>query len=206
MNRSRTKLVAAAALLVAVAGLAVVVAALAGGPPDPAANPVTPEEALATDAALYATEFGVNQPEAERRLSLQDEMWSITRRVADEMPAERHAGTWMYHEGGFGCVVWFTGQPDPAAEARIAEIVADAPAPVEIRWGATYSYDELRAAHRRNSAELWEYEGVWGLGVDAYTNTIAVTIFPDSKWAANPDEFATMLEERFGVPFTIEVA
>lgn len=102
MNRpSATIVIAAATLLVAVAGASLAVAALAGETPDPADNPITPEEALATDAAHYASDFGVTQPEAERRASLQDQVMAIDQRLKAVNP-ERYAGSWIRHEAGTG--------------------------------------------------------------------------------------------------------
>ena len=96
-------------------------------------------------AESYARDYSVSVGEAGRRLgriaSLQAAMGSI--RVLE---GSRVAGWGIDHGEDFVAWVWLAGDADPGVEAaRVAAGHDD----VEIRIGAAYTYEELRAAQDR---------------------------------------------------------
>ncbi len=96
-------------------------------------------------AEFYARDYSVTVGEAGRRLSriamLQEVMGSI--RVLE---GSRVAGWGIDHGEDFGAWVWLAGDEQPGVEAsRVAASHDD----VEIRTGATHTYQELQAAQDR---------------------------------------------------------
>lgn len=67
----------------------------------------TPGEALQTDAAEYARQFGVSQEEALRRLSVQNEIGGLDA-VLQQEQAETFAGLWIQHEPEYRVMAAFT--------------------------------------------------------------------------------------------------
>ncbi len=93
----------------------------------------------------YARDYSVSVEEAGRRLnriaSLQEVMGSIR-----AVETSRVAGWGIDHGEDFGAWVWLAGDADPGV--RAAQVAA-AHVDVEIRIGATHTYEELRAAQDR---------------------------------------------------------
>ncbi len=103
-------------------------------------------------AESYARDYSVSVGEAGRRLSriasLQETMGSIR-----TLEGSRVAGWGIDHGEDFGAWVWLAGDEDPGVEAsRVAAAHDD----VEIRTGAAYTYEELRAAQDRIDPALVE--------------------------------------------------
>ncbi len=133
----------------------------------------------------YARDYSVSVGEAGRRLSriasLQDAMGSI--RVLE---GSRVAGWGIDHGEDFGAWVWLAGDEDPGVEAaRVAAAYDD----VEIRTGATHTYEELQAAQDRIDPTLVADDPVTSskiaamvvyTGIDMAANSIKIAIDPDS--------------------------
>ena len=132
-------------------------------------------------AESYARDYSVSVDEAERRLgriaSLQEVMGSI--RVLE---GSRVAGWGIDHGEDFGAWVWLAGDEAPSVEAaRVAAAHDD----VEIRTGAAYTYEELRAAQDRIAPALVEDDPeisskiaamVVYTGIDMAANSVTVGI------------------------------
>ncbi len=133
----------------------------------------------------YARDYSVSYEEAGRRLDrigpLQDIMAAI--RDAESF---RLAGWGIDHADRFGAWVWLTGDEPPSAEAaRIVAVNDD----VEIRTGAAYTYEELRAAQDRFAPDSVEVTAdsevgskisdmVVFTGIDMETNSVEIGIDP----------------------------
>lgn len=78
------------------------------------------EDALAADAAAYASAFGVSQAEAEWRLTTQAEYGEIVAAIEAAAP-NRFGGSWIDHEGDFGLYIRLTGSSMPTAAEAILE-------------------------------------------------------------------------------------
>ncbi len=131
----------------------------------------------------YARDFSVSSEEALRRLDRVDALQEVVASIR-ELEVARLAGWGIDHDGHFGAWVWLVGDgPSSPAVARISGGHAD----VEIRTGAVYSYEELKAAQERLRSDLPEiYDGadpksnistrVVLTGIDVRTNSIKVGI------------------------------
>lgn len=143
---------AAFAFMLAVALLASSVSAGAqGGDPaiddsqTPAAGAVAASDAdQSTDPAVasYATEYGVTEAEASRRLDRIQPMQDLLASIR-ELESSRVAGWGIDHTGTFTGWVRLTGDAS-AGEASTA--IADAHDDIEIRTGATHTLTELLEA------------------------------------------------------------
>lgn len=99
-------------------------------------------EAVDIAVASYASDYGVTNQEAQRRLDRiqppQELMASIR-----GLEAARLAGWGIDHTGTFTGWVWLTGDQPPTADAAS---IADTHTDVQIRTGATHTLTELLAA------------------------------------------------------------
>ncbi len=171
----------------------------------------------------YARDYSVSVGEAGRRLGrialLQEVMGSI--RVLE---GSRVAGWGIDHGEDFGAWVWLSGDGEPGVEAsRVAAGHDD----VEIRTGATHTYEELRVAQDRIAPALAEDDPevsskiaamVVYTGIDMAANSVTVGIDSgsgsgrsrrdtssgvesDAEWdlAAETARFAEALQEHTGV-------
>src|SRR5690348_5589021 len=126
-------------------------------------------EALAQDAAQYATQFGVSQSEALRRLKAQQESVASTDAIAREF-ADRLAGISIEHEPDYRIVVLLTGT-DPVADRSAAGV------PIVFRTGARATRAEAVAAMRRHLIDLRdELPGARGAGYDQRTGEIVLLV------------------------------
>ena len=187
------------------------------------AETVTPEGSADFVVESYARDYSVTAEEAGRRLSrialLQEAMGSI--RVLE---GSRVAGWGIEHGEDFGAWVWLAGDEDPSVEAsRVAAAHDD----VEIRTGATHTYEELQAAQDRIDPKLVASDPeisskiaamVVYTGIDMAANSVTVGIDSgsgsgrsrrdttpgvesDAEWdlAAETARFAEALQEHTGV-------
>jgi hypothetical protein len=126
-------------------------------------------EALAQDAAQYATQFGVSQSEALRRLKAQQESVASTDAIAREF-ADRLAGISIEHEPDYRIVVLLTGT-DAVADRSAAGV------PIVFRTGARATRAEAVAAMRRHLIDLRdELPGARGAGYDQHTGEIVLLV------------------------------
>ncbi len=145
------------------------------------------ESAGSADFVLesYARDYSVSVGEAGRRLSridlLQEVMGSIR-----AFEGSRVAGWGIDHGEDFGAWVWLAGDEQPGVEAaRVAAAHVD----VEIRTGATHTYEELLAAQDRIDPTLITDDPetsskiaamVVHTGIDMAANSVKIGIDLDS--------------------------
>ncbi len=136
-------------------------------------------------AESYARDYSVTVGEAGRRLNritlLQEAMGSIR-----ALEGSRVAGWGIDHGEDFGAWVWLAGDTGPGVEAaRLAAAHDD----VEIRTGATHTYEELLAAQDRIDPELVAdvpevsvkiAAMVVYTGIDMAANSVKIAIDPGS--------------------------
>ncbi len=134
-------------------------------------------------AESYARDYSVSVGEAGRRLgriaSLQEAMSSIR-----ALEGSRVAGWGIDHGEDFGAWVWLAGDEGPGVEAaRFAAAHGD----VEIRTGATHTYEELLAAQDRIDPTLVADDPETSLkiaamvvytGIDMAANSVKIAIDP----------------------------
>ncbi len=126
-------------------------------------------------AESYARDYLVSVAEAGRRLNriglLQEVMGSI--RVLE---GSRIAGWGIDHGEDFGAWVWLAGDEQPSVKAsRVAAAHDD----VEIRTGATHTYEELRAAQDRIDPALITD------GPEVRSKIAAIVVYTGVDMAAN---------------------
>ncbi len=136
-------------------------------------------------AESYARDYSVTVDEAWRRLSrialLQEAMGSIR-----ALEGSRVAGWGIDHGEGFGAWVWLAGDDEPSVEAaRVAAAHDD----VEIRTGATHTYEELLAVQDRIDPTLITDDPetsskiaamVVYTGIDMAANSVKIAIDTDA--------------------------
>ncbi len=162
-------------------------------------------------ADSYARDYSVTVGEAERRLnriaSLQEAIGSIR-----ALEGSRVAGWGIGHGENFGAWVWLAGDEQPSDEAAL---VAAAHDDVEIRTGATHTYEELQAAQDRidpalvvddpevssNIAAMVVYTGI-----DMAANSVTVGIDPGSGSGRSRRDVTPEQESGTEVSFAVEAA
>ncbi|WP_114227065.1 MULTISPECIES: hypothetical protein [Sphingomonas] len=131
----------------------------------------TPAEALAADAASYATAHGVTPDEAERRLRLQLASVGAAEHLRTQF-ADRLGGLFVEHRPEWRLVVLLTGD---VPSTRLLLPSGGMQVPVELRGGAGATRAAVLAAldaHRRELATA--VPGVRGMGADPRTGTLLV--------------------------------
>jgi streptogrisin C len=102
-------------------------------------------------AESYAQDFDVDLAEARERLAQQGELSSALVRLR-QLAGSRFAGTWIEHQPEFRGVIRLTGPVvDPVA---FDAVVADAPAPIDVRTDAPHSLAQLETERGRVQAAL----------------------------------------------------
>jgi len=168
-----------------------------------AAEPVvqTPGQALATDAAAYATAHGVSPDEALHRLRLQLASVGAADRLRVQY-ADRLAGLFIEHSPEWRLVVLLTGE-FPAQDLLLGS--GDLRVPVQLRGGGAATRTEvLRAldAHRQQLAE--SVPGIRGMGADPRAGTLLV--FQRASAALRPTaEVEAELTAIAGVPVRLRL-
>ena len=162
-------------------------------------------------AEFYARDYSVSVDEAGRRLgriaSLQEVMGSIR-----ALEGSRVAGWGIDHGENFGAWVWLAGDEQPSVEAsRVAAAHDD----VEIRTGATHTYEELRAAQDRIDPALITDDPevrskiaamVVYTGVDMAANSVKIGIDADSGSGRSRRDATPQQESDAEVGFAAEAA
>jgi len=153
-------------------------------------------EALAQDAAQYATQFGVSQSEALRRLRAQQESVASTDAIAREF-ADRLAGISIEHEPDYRIVVLLTGT-DPVADRSAAGV------PIVFRTGARATRAEAVAAMRRHLIDLRdELPGARGAGYDQRTGEIVLLVRAADAASFGLEAIRARAEALSGVPVRV---
>ncbi len=160
----------------------------------------TEDEALERDAAGYAEAFDVPLDEAIQRGRWQMESGPTVEALAEAAP-ERFAGAWIEHEPSWRVVVRFTGGSEGLD--AVYEIARQAPIPVEVRTGASHTWEQLLAILPEAIASLDpDSHAGGGLGVGP---TIIIYVLEDSQYAEDPEALEAQFESSFGAPFDVQV-
>jgi hypothetical protein len=154
------------------------------------------------EAEMYANDIGVSIEEAKRRLGLQGQAGEVAARL-QAVHTDRLSGVWLEHSGEFRVVAWYTGSDAGLEDARA--IAADAPLPVEIRTGASYTRTELETARDKLMPRAQALFHSVGSYTDERTGAVVLDIENRPPNAARADELARQLSEEFGVRVVINV-
>ncbi len=182
-----------------------------GSQEEPAVSVVETAGSAGFVAKSYARDYSVSVGEAGRRLSrialLQKVMGSIR-----ALEASRVAGWGIDHGEDFGAWVWLAGDAGPGVEAAR---VADAHDDVEIRTGATHTYEVLRAAQDRIDPTLVEDDlelsskiatMVVSTGIDMAANSVTVGVDSGSGSARSRRDATSGVESDADESFTAEAS
>jgi hypothetical protein len=156
------------------------------------------DEALAEDASHYATQFGVTQDEALRRLKGQQDSVAETVAIAREFES-RLAGLSIEHDPQYRIIVLLTGTvPVPD---RVAAGV-----PIAFRTGARATHAEAVIAMRRHLIDLRsELPGARGAGYDQRTGEVVLLVRSEDARRFGLDAIRARAEQVGGVPVRVMV-
>jgi len=161
-----------------------------------AETPETRAQALAQDAAKYASLFGVSQDEAVRRLKAQEESVAATDAIAREF-ADRLAGISIEHAPEYRIVVLLTGT-GAVADRSAAGV------PVVFRTGARANHAQAIAALRRHLIDLRnELPGARGAGYDQRTGEVVLLVRPADAARLGLDAIRAQAEALSGIPVRV---
>ena len=165
----------------------------AGGPPVE-----TQAEAIAEDAAQYASQFGVTLGEATRRLKAQQDSVAATDAIASEFGA-RLAGISIENTPDYRIIVLLTGS-DPVPD-RVAAGV-----PIVFRTGAKATRAQAVAAMRRHLIDVrTELPGMRGAGYDQRTGEIVLLVTSADAAKFGIDAIRARAEQVSGVPVRVVI-
>jgi streptogrisin C len=156
------------------------------------------DQAIAEDASLYATQFGVSAPEAVRRLTAQQETVAATDGIAREF-ADRLAGIAIEHRPDYRIVILLTGS-DPVASRAAAGV------PIVFRTGAKATHEQAVMALRRHLIDLrHDLPGARGAGYDQRTGEVVLLVTPEDSARYGIEGIRTRAEQVSGVPVRVTV-
>ena len=144
-------------------------------------NTLSPEEipegvspALAQDAQMYAVDFGVELPEAIRRLTLQRPIGKLGATL-ESNEADTLGGFWIQHEPEFRVVAAFTME----GEETIAKYVQDGPLMdiIEVRT-VDATLEELKRSQREAGAMVTGLGFQAASGINVFENRAEIYV-PD---------------------------
>lgn len=124
------------------------------------------------------------------------------RQALAEVAPHRLAGAWIQSTPDFRVIAWFTGSDEGLDEAHA--IAAGALVPVEIRTGARFTSEQLRAAAESAGPTL-DPGAVGAAHIEEATGRIVVFVNPESSYAADPGALEAALEARHGGEFEVVV-
>ncbi len=179
------------------------VAATATPTAEPTATP-TPggdDDGLRRDAQEYAKDLGISLDEAIERLRMQQKVPGVEEALRAAAP-NRVAGVWIGHVPSFRVIVWYTGEDEGLDEAWAVAGRSDIP--VEIRFGAKYTEDELLSLTEQVRWSIGPPGQAGGYG-DVMTGTVVLVIPAGWPEADDPDALATRLEAEFEVPVVVKI-
>jgi streptogrisin C len=165
----------------------------------PAQRPVeTQAEALAEDAAQYASHFGVDQAEAVRRLTAQQASVAATDAIAREF-ADRLAGIAIEHAPQYRIVVLLTGA-EPIADRSASGV------PIVFHTGAKATHAKAIDAMRKHLIDLRsELPAARGAGYDQRTGEIVLLVTGADAQSYGLDAIHARSEQLTGVPVRVAV-
>ncbi|MDQ3478432.1 MAG: S1 family peptidase [Pseudomonadota bacterium] len=163
----------------------------------------TSVEAIAEDAAHYASRHSVTLAEAVRRLRAQEESVAVSDRIAQALRS-RLAGISIEHTPQYRVVVLLTGTEPVANQAALA---GGTPVPVVFQLGAIATRDQIVAAMRTHQPTLRaELPRARGMGLDPRTGELV--LFVNSIDARRPgmEAIEARAESLTGVPVRVALA
>lgn len=161
-----------------------------------AAHVESRDQALAQDAAIYATQFKVSPPEALRRLKAQQSSVSTTDAIAREF-ADRVAGISIEHVPDYRIIVLLTGS-QPVADRSVDGV------PIVFKTGAKATRAAAVAAIRQHLADLRdELPGTRGAGYDQRSGAIVLLISPADAISLGAEVIRERAETLTGVPVRV---
>jgi streptogrisin C len=186
-----------------VAFLLFVVASPAVAQPAPTGSRIqTNDEALAQDAGEYARQFGVSQPEAERRLRALADSVATTDSI-ELVYRDRIAGVSVEHKPVLRILVYLTGDtPVPDRILRAGGMVV----PIIFRTGAKASRDRVIWAITYHQAEIRAaLPTPPAMGLDPRTGELVVIVPTATAAARGADAIRARIEAIAGVPVRLRV-
>ncbi|WP_419825696.1 hypothetical protein [Sphingomonas sp.] len=161
-----------------------------------------PFTALVDDAARYAARYDVPQGEAEARLRAQAAIGGAVDAIRARF-SDRLAGIALEHRPAFRLVVLLTnGEPVPDETVSLA----GREVPVVYRTDAPVTAAAIRAAIVEHQADVRAaLDDPPGLGIDARTGAMIVTVSRRDVEAAGADMLQSRFSELTGVPVEIAV-
>lgn len=122
-----------------------------------------------SDADYYAAEFGTTVEEAQRRFALMDGAESEMELLA-VLAGKRLAGIWFAHTPSFRIVLSLVGAGSIPA---IDEVAAESRAPVDIKFGALASLEDLESDFKQLEPIVQSIPGA-SSRVDVMTNSVVI--------------------------------
>ena len=161
----------------------------------------TEAEAMAEDAAEYARQFGVSQPEAIARLTAQNASIPVTDAIAEHY-RDRLAGIAIEHRPAYRILVSLTGATPVPAQSIIAGGIT---LPIVFRTGARVTREQVIWAMTNHQAALRAaLRTPPGMGLDPRTGELAILI-GSADAPAGTAALKTRLEAIAGVPVQVRV-
>lgn len=162
------------------------------------AKPLSQSEALAEDAAQYASQFGLPPDEAIRILEEQQASVAATDAIRNEFAA-RFAGISIEHRPAYRIVVLLTGS-EPVADREAAGV------PIIFRTGARKTREQAVLAMRRHLIDLRsELPGERGAGYDQRTGEVVLLITNTDAERYGRDAIRTLAEKVSGVAVRVAI-
>lgn len=197
--------------LTVLASLAAFTSSLSGAQtpasPAPIAQPAPPRiesaaDALNTDAAEYARQFGVPLEEAVRRLRAQDDSAPAVDRL-QERYRSRLAGVFIQHVPDYRIIFFLTGG-DAVSEQYIR--AGGMEVPISFRTGAKATRDRVIWAMTNHQSEIRaSLSSPPGMGLDPRTGELVVIVGRAEAASRGPAAIKAAIEAMTGVPVQIRV-
>jgi hypothetical protein len=165
----------------------------------PAASPPVSSigEALARDAAIYASRYGVPVDEAERRLAAQRDSVEVIARLR-QIYAPRLAGVSIEHRPAYRVVFLLTGD-EPVPDQQV--YVGGMNLPIHFATGAPATEKEIVTAITAHQGEIRaELPFAIGMGADARSGRLTLLVTPSDAERYGLDKLREEVEALAGVP------
>jgi hypothetical protein len=150
----------------------------------------------------YAARYGVDRPEALRRLLAQEGSVAATDQIRERF-RERLAGISIEHSPAFRFVVLLTG-PEPVPDGTV--FAGGMNVPIVYRTGAPATQEQLvEAMIRHRNALRTAMPNAQGMGVDQRTGELVLLVQAEGAYPRGIAALDRELEELTGVPIRIRV-